>query len=133
MQINDIFVIFEQIPVYLWIIIGFVIVLLFSDRKKWDEKVKFNGQDNLGSGYIEVDCYKRKGMIITADLNINDEFSNQPIEIFIKNALGHTIPSKKTKYGIVKYKNSCELTRPKKGDLVEVKINDKTILSGNIR
>ena len=128
--------ILKQVPVYVWVIIAVIALVLFGDRKKWDRIARFPGHGVRGrnrstpkNGYIEVDCYKKKGMIITIELSIDDQYSKQPAEIYINNKLALTIPASKTKWGIIRHKGKYNLTEPDLGEITEVKSSGQTILS----
>ena len=128
--------ILKQTPVYIWVITAVIALILFGDRKKWDRIARFPGNGVKGrnrstpkNGYIEVDCYKKKGMLITIELSIDDQYSKQPAEIYINNKLALTIPANKTKWGVIRYKGKFNLTEPNTGEITEVKSSGQTILS----
>ena len=128
--------ILKQLPMYVWVIIAVIVLVLFGDRKKWDRIARFPGNGVRGrnrstpkNGYIEVDCYRKKGMVITIELSIDDQYINQPAEIYINNKLALTIPANKTKWGIIRYKGKYNLTEPDIGEMTEVKFSGQTVLS----
>ena len=135
MELNTIVEIIEtlkKVPVYAWVILAFLILFVFGDRKKWDEKARFFKNGMKWPGRIEIGCYKRKGMYISVELGFGDKYSNQPLDIYVNNYLALTIPAKHTKWSHVKYKGKYNLRKPGRGELVEVKSNGETILSSTI-
>jgi len=122
----------KMVPIYAWIILALLILFVFGDRKKWDEKARFPKNGMKWPGRIEIGCYKRKGMYISIELGFDDKYSSQPLEIYVNNYLALTVPAKHTKWSNVKYKGKYSLDRPGKGELVEVKSNGETVLSSTI-
>ena len=128
----------EQVPVYVWVIIAVIVLILFGDRKKWDKKARFpdNGvrssNGSTGPGYVEVECYRKKGMMLTVELSFDEKYNNQPLQIYIGDYLAYDTHPNKNKWGIVKYKGAYRLTKPEHGEKVEVRSNGETILSSTL-
>ena len=122
----------KQVPFYVWGTIAILIVVIFGDRKRWDKKARFPDNGIKGPGYVEVDCYRKKGMVLTVELSLGDEFSNKPIEIYFNNHLAATIPENKTRWGMIKHKSDYTLPSPADGENIEIRSGGVTILSSTL-
>ena len=136
MELNTVVEIIEalkSVPVYIWVIGAIVIVIVFADRKKWDRKARFPNNGVKGPGFIEVDCYRKKGMIISVELLVDEKYSQQRLEIYVNKMLALSIPANKARWGNIKYKGKYNLAEPGRGSTVEVKANGQTILTGEFQ
>ena len=132
MDITQILEIFSSVPFYVWIIIGVILTIIFGDREIREYEVEFPYKLVVGRAEVEIECYKRKGAFLEAELRLEPNYNNNPIEIFLNNNLISTIPENKNIGSFFVFKTPYTLNKPNSNDQIDLRINNEVIFLGNL-
>ena len=126
--VNTIF----ELPVWVWILLGFGLLFVFGDRKLWEYEVKFARVTGIGRGEIEFESLKKRGTSIEVKLELEPIYRSKPVEIFLNGKLVFSIPADKNAGEIMRITEAIDLTEPQEGDEVVVKISNEQLFSGQL-
>ncbi len=132
MEFTDIITFFKELPFWGWIILFFLYVFIFGDRKQWEYEVKFSKEAGIGRGEIELECLKKKGAQIEVVLDLEPAYHHKHIEIFRNGLSIYTIEASQNTGKRIFIKRKIKLEKPEEGDDITVKIDGKNIFSGRL-
>ena len=130
MDINGIILALQNLPIWVWVILVFVVLALAGDRKLWELEVKFPLKETVGRGEIEFESYKKKGKSIEVELELETAYQHAEIEIFLNNISVLKIPKMENNQKRFYYSQTAKYQKPKEGDPVSVKIGGQELFSG---
>lgn len=119
-------------PVWVWVILFFVLAVLFGDKKLWEYEVKFPFKQGIGRGEIEIEGMKKKGNKIEVKFDLEPAYQDKKIDIFLSGKLVHTVASNKNSSGRFFYTEKYNAGDPTEGDEVVVKIDEQEIFKGQL-
>lgn len=120
----------DSIPLYVWFIAGFLILLMLGDRKLWDYEAKFPLNPGVGRGEIEIECFKKRGPVIAAKMRLEPACNGKPLEVFLGNEQVLTVPAEKNRGAFFIFRAPYKYPEPVEGSVVEVRLNGRAIFSG---
>lgn len=120
------------LPGWAWFVLIIGILFITGDKKEWDFEVKFPFKDGIGRGEVELECLKKKGSSIEVELELEPDYNNKKIEIFLNNALIYTIPQNINTGKVVRIDKKTEIQKPAEGDDILIKIGGEHIFSGQL-
>ncbi len=132
MEFAEIIHFFEDLPFWGWIILFFIYMFIFGDRKLWEYEVKFPMEAGIGRGEVELKCLKKKGSKIEIKLELEPAYHNKPIEIFRNGISIFTIDASQNTGKRLFIKKKTKLEKPAEGDDIIVKIGHKDAFSGRL-
>ena len=132
MELTEIINFFVAIPFWGWIILFFIYVFIFGDRKLWEYEVKFPIQAGVGRGEIELECYKKKGAEIELKFELEPTYHNKSIEIFRNGLSIYTVEASQNNNKRIFIKKKTALEKPEEGDEITVKIDGKAVFAGRL-
>jgi hypothetical protein len=121
-----------DLPSWAWFALGFGLLMLAGDRKLWEYEVKFPLKAGIGRGEIELECLKKKGSSIEIKLQLEPNYHNKLIEIYLNNALIYTIPESSNTDKPLYINKKIQLQQPTEGDEVQIKISNKEVFTGQL-
>lgn len=131
MDVNQILELLSAIPIWIWVLAGFIIFMfIFGDQKLWELEVKFPVKSGIGRGEVEFECHKKKGSSIEVKFELEELFNNKDIEIHLNNRLVYTVPAIKNTGNRIYINEKLELQKPTEGDKVEVAIGGQKQFEG---
>ena len=131
MDVSQILELLSSIPIWVWVLGGFIIfVFIFGDQKLWELEVKFPKKSGVGRGEVEFECHKKKGSSIEIKFDLEEMFQNKEIQIHLNNRLIYTVPAAKNSGTRVYINEKLELQKPNEGDKVEVTIGGQKQFEG---
>ncbi len=122
--------IIDSIPWYLWLVVFFIFIYIFRDKKVWAYRVNFEGPN---SGDIDIDKYHRTNAKIEVEIELVEKNRNLPVQVFVNNSLVLIVPKERNSGREIDYTSYYEHQRPSEGDKLEVFIDGTVILSGELR
>lgn len=132
MELTEIINFFNDLPFWGWIILFFICVFIFGDRKLWEFEVKFPLEAGVGRGEVELKCLKKKGTEIEIKLDLREHYHNKHIEIRRNDLSIFSINANQNTGKIIFIKKRTPLERPAEGDDITVRISGKDVLSGRL-
>lgn len=120
----------KDLPVYVWVIVGIIVLFTCGDKKLWEYEVKFPLSHGIGRGEIEINCLNRRGAEVSASFTLEPNYQNQDIQIFINNNLVSTISANQNSKSRTFIRQKYTSPRPDEGQEVTVKIRDELVFSG---
>ncbi len=132
MEFAEIINFFKDMPFWGWIIIFFIYVFIFGDRKLWEYEVKFPLQTGIGRGEVEFECYKKKGSSIEINLQLEPDYNNKRIDIMLNGLVVYTIPEHDNTGKSIVINKKSPLEKPNEGDEVIIKIGSEKTFSGQL-
>jgi len=139
MDMNEILNFLLNVPVWAWIILAIIIVIIFGDRKRWEYEVKILFPAGIGRGEIEIEAVgnkifkKREKKRVEIELDIEPAAQNKSYDIFLNGKKIHTITEKDTNSSRVRIKDEFYGDEPTQGDTIEIKNNGEVYFSGQLR
>ena len=139
MEINEILNFLKDVPVWGWIIVAIIILIIFGDRKRWEYEVKVLFPAGIGRGEIEIESVgnkifkKREKKRIEIELDLEPDAQNKPYDIFLNGKRIHTITENETRSSRVRIKDKYNGDEPTPGDNIEIKSNSEVYFSGQLR
>ncbi|MFW5432045.1 MAG: hypothetical protein ACKE5M_07060 [Methylophilaceae bacterium] len=132
MELTEIINFFKDLPFWGWIILFFVYVFIFGDRKLWEYEVKFPLEAGIGRGEIEFECFKKKGAEIEVHLQLEPYYQHKHIEILRNGISVYAIEPSQNIGKRIFIKKRTQLEKPAEGDKITVKIGGKDVFSGRL-
>ena len=134
MDLSFIFDFFDNIPFWVWIIVGLWFVFkYFGDVKQWEYEVDFPYLKNVGKGEIEFKSYAKRGLTIEVDLDLAPANRDKESEVFLNNNRIFTLPPEKNSKTRVFTAEAVQVQEPKEGDEVVVKVGGESTLKGMLK
>ena len=132
MEYVDVVNFITELPGWAWFVLVIGFLFITGDKKEWDFEVKFPLKDGIGRGEVELECLKKKGSSIEVELELEPDYNNKKIEIFLNNTLIYTIPQNKNIGKFVRIDKKTKIQKPAEGDDVLIKIGGEHIFSGQL-
>lgn len=132
MELSEILNFFKDLPLWGWIILLFVYVFIFGDRKLWEYEVKFPMEVGVGRGGVELECLKKKGTQIEINLELAPTYHQKHIEIFRNGLSIYQIEPNQNTGKVIFIKQTATLEKPEEGDEITVKIDGENMFSGRL-
>lgn len=132
MELLEIFNFFKDLPIWGWILLFFIYVFIFGDRKLWEYEVKFPMEAGIGRGEIELKCLKKKGTQIEVNLVLESAYHHKLIEVFRNGLSIYSIEPNHNKGKIIFIKSKIILAKPEEDDEITVKIDGRDIFFGRL-
>lgn len=132
MELTEILNFIAGLPGWAWFVLGFGLLMLTGDRKLWEYEVKFPLQAGIGRGEIEFECLKKKGTSIEIEFQLEPNYNNKRIEIYLKHILIYTVHESSNTSKSIYINKKLQLQQPAEGDEVQVKIGGEQIFSGQL-
>jgi len=132
MEYAEIINFITNLPGWVWFVLFIVFLIITGDKKEWDFEVKFPLKEGIGRGEVELECLKKKGSSIEIELELDPDYHNKKIEIFLNNNLIYTIPQNINVGKYIRIDKKAAIQKPSEGDDVLIKIGGETVFSGQL-
>ena len=126
--LNVILAFIETIPWYGWVGFIAIVLVLFGDQKKAELEATFQHVEDVGSGEVEVDIFKRKAWLYIK-LKPEPAYQHKSLDIFIDGEKVYTVEHYQIRHGRFYRRERYRHSLPQKGSRVEVKCEGQTIMS----
>ena len=133
MEAIEIFEFLSNLPWWFWVIFVFTMMVLGSDRSIWEYEVKFLFQEGVGKGEIEFENKKKKGMYVECDFDLEEQYHNKALEIFLAGKNVICVPAEENMGGYIRFEKPVSIEEPSVGDSVVVKIDNIEIFTGILK
>ncbi len=132
MDIKEIFTIIESIPWWGWLALFIAYVVIFGDKKLWGYEVKFPLKEGAGRGEVELECFKKRGTSIELELELDTFFLEKEISVYLSHDLIYVVPKDKNIESHLNIDESIKIREPKEGEEITIKIEGKSVFSGQL-
>lgn len=137
MNINDVIVFLQGVPVWAWVVFGIVVMIVFGDRKRWEYELNIPFTDGFGHGEIEIEAssnklFKREKQVIEIELELEPDAQNKVYDIFLNGDLIYSLSEHDTDNQNVRIHKKYTGAKPNNGDMIEIRHNSNVIISGKL-
>lgn len=133
MDIDQLIKDISNAPIYVWVILFFVVKYFFRDKTRWKKEVNFLKKEGVGRGEVEIEYSKRQGTTIEVEMKLVEKYQQKPISILINDQLIFTLPGYENDGSGKDHEAPCDVVKPNAGDLIKVVIENETIFDGEFR
>ena len=137
MDLPEVINFLKAIPVYVWVILAIVVVIIFGQRKIWEFEVKFSAE-GIGYGEVEIECTsskfsKKENLTIEVDLGLQPEWRNKTYEVFLNGKSILKILDNESCSSMNKIRRKYQGDKPTADDLIEIRCDHKVVFSGTMK
>ena len=120
----------QSIQLIVWVALFIFILFLFSDKQLWEYEVKFPLTEGVGRGEIEIEYYKKAKGSIDIELELDPNYHNKSLDIFLEDIKILNIPADKNTGPRLRLHEVYTHTEPHEGMIIKIKHNEQAILFG---
>ena len=132
MELTSIIDLFQSVPFFVWIILIFIILALFSDKQLWEYEAKFIFQEGIGGGELEIEYYKKAKGSVDLELTLDELFQNKPLEVFLEDDLILAIPAEQNTGPRLHFHDEFKLAEPHEGMKVHIKCDNEPLFTAQL-
>ncbi|NRA39772.1 MAG: hypothetical protein HRU15_16645 [Planctomycetes bacterium] len=132
MGIEQLLFILDSIPWWGWMLFVCTLSIIFGDRVAWEYEVKFPLREGIGHGKLEFECTKKKGSYIEISFQLEKDYQQQEIEIYLNQQLIHCLDSRQNNSSHFQFEERVDFAQPREGDIVRVCIAQQEIFTGTL-
>lgn len=132
MELQALIELVQSVPLFIWIVLFIAILFLFGDKQLWEYEADFMYKPGIGRGEIEIEYYKKAKGSIDIELELDEEYQNKPLDIYLDGISILNIPPQKNNGHKFRIHEPYKHLEPHEGMTVEIKHNNKVILASSL-